>query len=285
MTIQRRWRAWLSNQVIERWLRNGRYFQLNLVSGDHDNPEYRISQDLRVATDAPVDFAVGVISAALSAATFITVLWTIGGSLSLRIVNLTVVIPGFLVVAAVIYAALASGLMLIIGRRFVTVSEAVNQAEADYRYVLTRVRENGESIALLGGEEEERAGLDRALGRVLERWREALGQHMRTTIVSQGSSLIAPVVPIILAAPKFLDGTMSLGQLMQAASAFTIVQAAFGWLVDNYPRLAEWSAGARRISSLMVSLDALERAETGEAIGRIQLAKAMAQRCACEISL
>ena len=184
--------------------------------------------------------------------------------------NLTVVIPGFLVVAAVIYAALASGLMLIIGRRFVTVSEAVNQAEADYRYVLTRVRENGESIALLGGEEEERAGLDRALDRVLERWREALGQHMRTTIVSQGSSLIAPVVPIILAAPKFLDGTMSFGQLMQAASAFTIVQAAFGWLVDNYPRLAEWSAGARRTSSLMVSLDALERAETGEAIGRIQ---------------
>jgi putative ATP-binding cassette transporter len=68
--------------------------------------------------------------------------------------------------------------------------------------------------------------------------------------------LIAPVVPIILSAPKFLDGTMSLGEVMQAASAFTIVQSAFGWLVDNYPRLADWSAGARRIASLMVSLDA-----------------------------
>ena len=78
------------------------------------------------------------------------------------------------------------------------------------------------------------------------------------------------MIPIILAAPKFLDGTLTLGEVMQAASAFTIVQAAFGWLVDNYPRLADWSAGARRISSLMVSLDALERAETGEGIGRIQ---------------
>ena len=225
-----------SNQVIERWLRNGRYFQLNLVSGDHDNPEYRISQDLRVATDAPVDFAVGVISAALSAATFITILWTIGGSLSLRIVNLTVVIPGFLVVAAVIYAALASGLMLIIGRRFVTVSEAVNQAEADYRYILTRVRENGESIALLGGEEEERAGLDRALGRVLERWREALGQHMRTTIVSQGSSLIAPVVPIILAAPKFLDGTIkSLGSLCKPPPPLQLCRRrSVGWWTTTH---------------------------------------------------
>jgi putative ATP-binding cassette transporter len=270
MTTQRRWRAWLSQRVIERWLRNGRYFQLNLVSGDHDNPEYRIAQDLRIATDAPIDFAVGVVSAALSAATFITVLWTIGGALSLRIGGAAITIPGFLVIAAVIYAVLASGLMLLIGRRFVAVSEAVNQAEADYRYVLTRVRENGESIALLGGEEEERAGLDRALGDVLREWRALLGQHMRTTVVSQGSSLIAPVVPIILSAPKFLDGTMSLGEVMQAASAFTIVQAAFGWLVDNYPRLADWSAGARRIASLMVSLDALERAESGEGMGRIQ---------------
>ena len=104
----------------------------------------------------------------------------------------------------------------------------------------------------------------------MQEWRQLLGQHMRTTIVSQGSSLIAPVVPIILAAPKFLDGSMSLGQVMQAASAFTIVQAAFGWLVDNYPRLADWSAGARRIASLMVSLDALERAEDGNGMGRIQ---------------
>jgi putative ATP-binding cassette transporter len=82
--------------------------------------------------------------------------------------------------------------------------------------------------------------------------------------------LIAPVVPVLLCAPKFLDGSMSLGQVMQAASAFTIVQGAFGWLVDNYPRLADWNACARRIASLMMSLDALERAELGDGIGRIK---------------
>ena len=93
---------------------------------------------------------------------------------------------------------------------------------------------------------------------------------MRTTLVSQGSSLIAPVVPLLLCAPKFLDGSMTLGQVMQAASAFTIVQTAFGWLVDNYPRLADWNACARRIASLMMSLDGLERAERGDGIGRIK---------------
>ncbi len=94
-------------------------------------------------------------------------------------------------------------------------------------------------------------------------------QYMRTTVVSHGSMLIAPVVPVLLCAPKFLDGSMSLGQVMQAASAFTIVQSAFGWLVDNYPRLADWNACARRVASLMMSLDGLERAEQSDTLGRI----------------
>jgi vitamin B12/bleomycin/antimicrobial peptide transport system ATP-binding/permease protein len=269
MTIQRRWRAWLTNAVVSRWLTNGRYYQLNLVGGDHQNPEYRIAEDLRIATDSPVDFATGVTSAFLSAATFIVVLWTIGGALTVTIAGSAITIPGFLVVAAVLYAAIASGSIMTIGRGFVQVSEDKNQAEAEYRYTLTRVRENGESIALLGGEQEERDGIDRTFGKVLRQWARLAGQHMRTTLVSQGSSLIAPVVPVLLCAPKFLDGSMTLGQVMQAASAFTIVQTAFGWLVDNYPRLADWNACARRIASLMMSLDGLERAERGDGIGRI----------------
>ena len=92
MGIQRRWRAWLTSSVISRWLKNGRYYQLNLVSGDHQNPEYRIAEDLRVATDAPIDFATGVTSAFLSATTFIIVLWAIGGALTLTVAGATVTI-------------------------------------------------------------------------------------------------------------------------------------------------------------------------------------------------
>jgi putative ATP-binding cassette transporter len=160
MAIQRRWRAWLTNSVVSRWLTNGRYYQLNLVDGDHKNPEYRIAEDLRIATDSPVDFMAGVTSALLSASTFIVVLWTIGGALTVTVAGSAVTIPGFLVIAAVFYAAIASSSIMVIGRRFVQMSEDKNQAEAEYRYTLTRLRENGESIALLGGEEEERAGID-----------------------------------------------------------------------------------------------------------------------------
>ncbi|MFD2054024.1 ABC transporter ATP-binding protein/permease [Mesorhizobium calcicola] len=269
MTIQRRWRSWLTTAVIARWLASGRYYQLNLVSGDHQNPEARITEDLRIATESPVDFIAGVLNAFLSASTFIVVLWTIGGALSLPIAGSSITIPGFLVITAMIYAAITSTSMVVIGRNFIHLSEQKNQAEAELRYTLTRVRENGESIALLGGEEEERSGIDRNFGHVLRQWALLTGQHMRTALVSQGSSLFAPVVPILLCAPKFLEGDMTLGQVMQAASAFGIVQGAFGWLVDNYPRLADWNACARRIASLMMSLDGLERAEQSDTFGRI----------------
>lgn len=270
MTMQRRWREWLTHHLFDRWLVNGRYYQLHLVQGDHKNPEYRIADDIRLATDSPVDFLTGITTAVLSALTFIVVLWTIGGSLSFNLAGMEITIPGFLVVAAVAYAVLASGSMVFIGRRFVTVSENKNQAEAEFRYVLTRLSENGESIAVLGGEDEERNAVNGSLRNVLRRWRDICWQTMRTTIVSQTSSYVAPVLPVLLCAPKFLDGSMSLGEVMQAASAFTIVQSAFNWLVDNYPRLADWTASARRVSSLMVSLDNLERSEESEDVGRIE---------------
>ncbi|QCJ00824.1 ABC transporter ATP-binding protein/permease [Agrobacterium larrymoorei] len=270
MLIQRRWRSWLTKGLIGRWLANGRYYQLNLIDGDHQNPEARISEDMRIATEAPVDFTSGVISAFVSASTFIVVLWTIGGALTVPLGGSTITIPGFLVIAAILYATITSGAIAFIGRNFVRVSETKNQVEAEFRYTLTRVRENGESIALLGGEEEEREDLSRRFANVRQQWRLLANQYMRTTLVSHSSMLIAPVVPVLLCAPKFLDGSMTLGQVMQAASAFTIVQGAFGWLVDNYPRLADWNACARRVASLMMSLDGLEQAEQSDKVGRVQ---------------
>jgi putative ATP-binding cassette transporter len=270
MTIQRRWRAWLNCHLLNQWLVKNHYYQLNLVAGDHANPEYRLADDLRVATEAPVDFAVGLASAVLSAVTFIFVLWAIGGALSFKLAGATITIPGFLVIAAVVYALLASGTMVAVGRRFVTVSESKNQAEAEYRYVLTRLRENAESIALMGGQDEERRTVEESFETVLRRWRDISLQAVRATIVSQTSGYLAAVLPILLCAPKFLDGSMTLGQVMQAGSAFAIVQGGLSWLVDNYPRFAEWSASARRVASLMISIDMLESAGNANGPPRIR---------------
>jgi vitamin B12/bleomycin/antimicrobial peptide transport system ATP-binding/permease protein len=268
MTLQRKWRVWLNAYVLDRWLSSGRYYQLNFVAGDHDNPEYRIAEDLRIAVEAPVDFFSGILSAIITAATFIGVLWFIGGSLTLSFGGLSLTIPGFLVVAAILYSVLVSGSMLIIGHRFVSASENKNQAEAEYRYALTRIRENGESIALLGGEGEERYGLDQTYEKVQQRWRDLLTQWVRTTTVSQVSSGFLSILPLLLCAPKYVAGEMTLGQVMQASSAFVTVQTSFNWLVDNFPRLAEWTGSARRFASLLSALDRLERADR-EDVGRI----------------
>jgi vitamin B12/bleomycin/antimicrobial peptide transport system ATP-binding/permease protein len=264
MRMQRRWRAWLTEHAMTRWLAKGRYYQLNVIEGDHKNPEARIAEDIRIATEQPVDFAVGILSAVLTSATFMGVLWSVGGNLELDWGGTHLFIPGYLVLAVVLYCVIISGLMLVIARSFVPTAETKNQTEAEFRAALTRVREYGESIAILGGEEEERAGLDKLLAKVISTWAKMARQYMRTMFVSHGNFIIASVIPVILCAPKYLAGEMSLGTVMQAAAAFIQVQYAFNWIVDNYPRLAEWTASARRASNLLVAVDGLDRIEASQ---------------------
>src|SRR5882757_5661 len=261
MRTQRRWRAWLTEHTITRWLSKGRYYQLNLIEGDHKNPEARISDDVRIATEQPVDFAVGILTAVLTSATFMGVLWSVGGNLTIGLGDGQIFVPGYLVVAVVVYCLVISGFMMLIARSFVPTAETKNQTEAEFRAALTRVREYGESIAILGGEKEERSGLDKLLHKVIVAWSRMAGQYMRTMFVSHGNFIIASVFPVILCAPKYLAGEMSLGTVMQAAAAFIQVQYAFNWIVDNYPRLAEWTASARRASNLLIAIDGLDRLE------------------------
>jgi putative ATP-binding cassette transporter len=286
LTTQRAWRAWLTDHQIDRWLRNGRYYQLNLVRGEHQNPEFRIADDTRIATESPVDFAFGVTTAVLTAITFIGVLWAVGGALSFEWNGRTISIPGYLVLVALVYSIITTTAMLFIGRRFVQVAEGKNQSEAEFRYAATRLRENGESIALLGGEPEERNGLSIALGHVIMQWRALCGQYMRTTVVSYSNFVLAPVIPLLLCAPKYLAGTMSLGEVMQASAAFVTVQQSFNWLMENYPKLADWTASANRVAGLLVSLDRLERAERGGA-GHIRRTEEGAQAALelCDVSV
>ena len=261
MRMQRRWRAWLTEHTITRWLAKGRYYQLNIIEGDHKNPEARIADDIRVATEQPVDFAVGILSAVLTSATFMGVLWQVGGSLTIGWGGSNIFIPGYLVIAVVLYAVIISGLMMIIARSFVPTAETKNQTGSgiprrpDPRARIRR--EHRDPRRREGGAR----GLDQLLSKVIVTWSKMAGQYMRTMFVSHGNFIIASVIPVILCSPKYLAGEMSLGTVMQASAAFIQVQYAFNWIVDNYPRLAEWTASARRASNLLVALDGLDHIE------------------------
>ena len=259
MTMQRKWRQWLTTHLIDFWLTDYRYRRLKFVSGEYQNAEYRISFDVRIATDAPVDLAFGLLTSALTALVFIHVLWSVGGSLTFVLSGHTLTVPAYLVVGVVVYSSAFTAMMIFVGRNLTSVIQAENQAEAELRAAANHIREIGERTPPAAAESEDHHSLWHALRQVLLRWRQLCRQLMGTTMVSQTDVLLAPVIAWVLCAPKFLAGSMMLGELTQAAAAFVMVQAAFNWIVDNYQRLADWRSSAHRVATLLQALDDVDR--------------------------
>jgi len=262
MTTQRSWRESLTRHVLEKWLENDRFRRLNhhMVKGS-ENPEYRIVVDIRVATDAPVDLTLAFFSSILTSITFFGVLWSIGGSITIAAFGWPVTIPGYLVFGVIIYSGAVSALMMLFGYHLTSVIERMNQSEAEFRAAADAIGGSG-SAEQSTSDATKRTTAEIKLRSVLRRWREFLWQLVRTTFVSQGNTLFAPVVAWFLCVPKYLTGAMSLGELTQAAAAFVIVQTSFNWVVDNYQRLADWRASVHRVATLLLALDACEAAET-----------------------
>ncbi len=255
MTLQRRWRAWLTAHLIDRWLASSRFRQLRFTVGEDQNPEYRLAEDARVATDNPVGLVVGLINAVLGGAIFVSLLWTVGGDLTVQVFGGPFTVPKYLVVAVMLYSVLLSFAMAIIGRRLVAVIAAKNAAEAQFRAVGSHLHERAASANALEGHTEQHRRLTRSLDDVIAGWRDLCLQFMRTTVVSHGNMLLAPVMAWALCAPKYLSGTMTLGEVTQVTAAFVIVQAALNWLVDNYAGVADCLSSVNRVASFLIALD------------------------------
>lgn len=274
MTIDREWRRWFSQHLFDAWMRNDGHARLQHLVGEHQTPEYRIADDARVATDLPIDLALGMFSSVLTAGMFIGVLWSIGGSLRVDVAGVDLSIRGYLVIAVILYSLVLTWATLFIGRRLTDVSEANKASEANLRAAGSALRALGESNPSPQGSRDSRRCIGEALERVTACWRDLCFQVMRMTFVSHINTMIAPSVALLLCAPKYLTGDMTLGTVVQAAAAFVAVQGAFNWVADNYGRLIEWSTSATRVGSLLVSLDRINGAEP-EVIG---LRKAIAVR-------
>ncbi len=248
------WRQWLTKRLTARWLDSQRFYRLSIAAPDLDAPEFRIAEDARVATEPVVEFGTGIMNAVLAALVFFVVLWTVGGTIEVY----GVTIPGFMVIAAVVYSGVMSGSMLVFGRPLIHRIEEKNAAEARLRTEMGRVRENAESIALIGGEADEIRSLHETLHLLVDAWMRQLKQWSRMMWLMGSNWAVAPVVPLLLEAPNFLAGQMTLGALMQTAAAFAQVQVALNWIFDNYPRIAEWMASAGRVTGLWAAFGQLD---------------------------
>jgi ABC-type uncharacterized transport system fused permease/ATPase subunit len=273
MTTQRKWREWLTTHVIGYWLEDDRYRRLAQLAGEPRIPEYRIAEDARVATDAPIDFALGLLQSLLTASVFIQVLWSVGGDITVAAFGMRIWIPGYLVVSVVVYSGIVTGAMMVVGRALTTVVQRKNQSEAELITAAHMLRELGEAAAPARRDVKERDALWAALRSVLAQWLKLCWQLMGTTLVSHANFLLAPVMGLMLCAPKFLAGTMTLGELTQAAAAFTLVQSAFNWLVDNYQRVADWLSSVDRVALLLIAIDEFNHSAHAAGSGESGLAE------------
>lgn len=256
MTLQRSWRAWLSNHLYSDWLADDRLPRRSAIEGHHEAPEYRIAEDAKVATDLPIDLATGLLQSVLTIATFVGVLWSVGGSLEIDFDGIAFAIPGYLVLAVIAYSALlVIGIWLTAGR-LTRVIEENKRMEAELRAIGTHVRETREGKVVQEAGINDRHAVGAALKAVIAIWRIYCWQLMRMTLITYTGLLVTPIVGLLLCLPKYLGGTMTLGEVVQASAAFVVVQTAFNWFTDNYAKLAEWTASANRVAELLLALDA-----------------------------
>ncbi|MDB5571026.1 MAG: transporter ATP-binding protein [Hyphomicrobiales bacterium] len=256
--LQVRWREWCTARLLDGWLSNQRFYRLTAADSPMQNPEYRISDDVRMATEPLTDFAIGLFTAVLAAATFAGILWSVGGSLNVSLGGYALTIPAFMVLGAIAYGTVMSALIPVVGRRLSGAAAAKNEAEARFRFEMIRLRENAEGVIMARGETDARRRLGSTYSDLVRTWMAVVRQHGNVTWVMNANGALVPVVPLVLCAPKYLSGDLTLGEVMQLASAFAQVQVAISWLVDNYRGIAEWFASARRVVELEESYQAID---------------------------
>ena len=256
--LQVYWRSWLSTATVGRWLASGRQYQLGLMAEECDNPDGRIHEDIRIATEYAVEFAQSILQCVLQLVIFLGVLWTLSGTLHLGFMGIDAGLPGYLVWAAVIYAVAGSSLTYLLGRTLIDAGEARQTREANFRAGLIRSRENAEGIALMRGETGERARVRILLRKLRKAWHRQSEGQANLALLTTALAYLAPVVPLVLALPRYLAQEIALGGLMQTAQAFSSVQWALSWLIDNFPKFADWRASADRVVALHVALSDLE---------------------------
>ncbi len=261
-TFQLRWRRWLTNQYLADWLANRNFYRMRFLKGV-DNPDQRISEDIRLFIDQTMTLSVGLLSAVATLATFATLLWQLSGTLHLDLGPIAITIPGYMLWAAILYAGIGSVLAHLIGRPLIRLNNLQQGVEADFRSNLIRLREEAEGITLYGAEEQERRhALDR-FTLLYDNFRRLIRRNARYVLYQLLFGQLAYGLSLLLASPRYFSGAILLGALIQISNAFERVNEALSWLIGSYPVYAEWRATADRL----VELSRAIRAEAIPALG------------------
>jgi putative ATP-binding cassette transporter len=253
-----RLREWLTHHLLDEWLVAGRAYRLGLAGQIGVNPDQRIEEDTRKLAELSASLGVGLFQASLLLISFISILWTLSSHLVFKLGGHSFSIPGYMVWCAIIYAAIGSALTWRVGTPLIGLNAELYAREADLRFALVRVNESAESIALCGGEHDERRQLDSTLDRVISTMSQLTGALSRLTWITSGYGWIAIVVPIVVASPGYFSGGLTIGGLMMVVGAFNQVQSSLRWFVDQFPSIADWRATLHRVSAFKAAVDKVD---------------------------
>ncbi len=252
--LRLRWRRWLTKTYLAHWLDGRGYYRIELQR-TVDNADQRIAEDLRLLGEYTMQLFLGVLSAVATLISFIFILWTLSGPLSLGFIGLDVTVPGYMAWVALVYAFVGTFLANLVGRRLINLNFLKQRYEANFRFSLVRVRENAEGIALYNGEQREADQLNLRFADIFANgWRVLLTQA-QLAFYQSGYQQLAIIFPYVVTAPNFFAGAITFGVMTQTASAFGQVQTALSFFIDNYTYLAELRAVMDRLKGLQAATD------------------------------
>jgi putative ATP-binding cassette transporter len=243
-----RWRRWLTGQYLDRWLQHKTYYRLQMFGAATDNPDQRISEDIRMFVEKTIEFAIGLIKALCILCAFIFILYSISGTLQFSLLGQDWEIPGYLVWIALAYAIVGTWLTHVVGYKLVRLNFIQQRYEADFRFSMMRMRESAESVAFYSGEKQERSVFQQRFMTLLNNFWKIIQKKKQLIWLNSGYSQIAIIFPFVVVMPRYLSKEISLGGLMQIANAFGKVQESLSYFVDMYTTLAEWKAVVDRLT-------------------------------------
>jgi putative ATP-binding cassette transporter len=257
-------REGLVHDLLRSWMLPGRAFRLANAGAIGINPDQRMHEDARHLTELSADLGVGLLQASILLVTFVSVLWTLSNNFVFHLAGRNVMVPGYMVWAAIVYSGSASLLSYWAGRSLISRNAERYAREADLRFSMVRVNEHIDAIAIAGGESDEERRMEIDLAAVLAATRRLVAGLTNLTWITAGYGWFTLVAPILVAAPLYFAGSITFGGLMMASGAFMQVQTSLRWFVDNFSTIADWRATLLRVASFrraIISADDLNPVE------------------------
>jgi putative ATP-binding cassette transporter len=252
--LQLRWRRWLTDQYVTRWLANRTFYRMRF-SGRVDNPDQRISEDVRLFTERSGSLALGLFNSLATLGSFAALLWYLSGSITLRIDDFAISIPGYMLWVALLYAGLGSVVAHLIGRPLISLNNRQQSVEADFRFNLLHLREEAEGIAFHGGETQERSTALVRFQALYENFRRIILRNNTIWVFQLLFSQFTSFLALLIASPGYFSGAIELGVLIQTAHAFERVNEALSWFIANYTVFAQWRAVAGRLTEFATEIN------------------------------